>query len=88
MSTFAALTATDSLLTPEEAAHFLRVNPRTLERWRGDGGGPRFAKIGRRVAYRLCDLTAFVDGHLHSHTHSARIAPLTTRPGAPTTEGA
>lgn len=35
------------------------VSPRTLERWRSLGQGPRFLKIGGRVAYRLEDIEAF-----------------------------
>lgn len=35
------------------------VSPRTLERWRWLGQGPRFLKIGGRVAYRLADIEAF-----------------------------
>jgi hypothetical protein len=35
------------------------VSPRTLERWRWLGQGPRFLKLGGRVAYRLEDIEAF-----------------------------
>jgi len=35
------------------------VSPRTLERWRWLGQGPRFLKIGGRVAYRLEDIEKF-----------------------------
>lgn len=48
------------LKTPTEAAEFLRTKERTLERWRHDGGGPAFIKIGRRVVYRLEDLDSWV----------------------------
>jgi len=58
------------LFTPAEAAAFLRSNTRTLERWRHAGSGPIFAKIGRRVAYRPTDLSAWVEQRLFSHTHS------------------
>ena len=40
------------LLTTEEAAEYLRLSPRTLERYRVTGEGPRFLKVGRRVFYR------------------------------------
>jgi hypothetical protein len=36
-------------LTNDEAAVFLRLSPRTLEKQRVIGGGPRFHKFGRRV---------------------------------------
>ncbi len=36
-----------------------RMSPRTLERWRYTGEGPRFIKLGGRVIYRLDDIEAF-----------------------------
>lgn len=35
------------------------ISPRTLERWRWLGQGPRYLKIGGRVVYRLEDIEAF-----------------------------
>jgi hypothetical protein len=35
------------------------LSHRTLERWRHDGNGPAFLKIGGRVVYRLEDVQAF-----------------------------
>ncbi|MCM2256577.1 MAG: helix-turn-helix domain-containing protein [Vicinamibacteria bacterium] len=32
------------------------ISPKTLERWRVEGSGPRFVKLGRRVGYRRQDL--------------------------------
>jgi hypothetical protein len=46
-------------LTNHEAATFLRLSPRTLEKQRVIGGGPRFHKFGRRVMYALSDLEAW-----------------------------
>jgi len=43
-------------LTNAEAAHFLRLAPRTLDRYRYEGGGPRFYKFGRKVVYARKDL--------------------------------
>ena len=39
-----------------EAAAWLKLSPRTLEKMRVVGGGPRFRKHGRRVVYTLDDL--------------------------------
>lgn len=48
-----------------EAAEFLRISVRTLQRWRTEpptGGGPRFFKLGqKRVVYRLADLTDWAE---------------------------
>ena len=35
-----------------------KVSPRTLERWRYDGDGPAYLKLGSRVIYRLVDIEA------------------------------
>jgi excisionase family DNA binding protein len=55
------LTAHSPLLTHDEAAAWLRSSERTLERWRGNGTGPRFVRLGRRVVYRPEDLEAWVE---------------------------
>ena len=46
----------DSVLTAEDAARFLKLSPRTLEKWRSDGAGPPVLRMGRRVAYARRDL--------------------------------
>lgn len=66
--------AESSLLTPAEAASYLRANARTLERWRSAGGGPAFVKIGRKVAYSLADLDAWVTHQRREHT-GGDVAP-------------
>ncbi len=43
-------------LTNDEAAGYLRLSPRTLEKQRVIGGGPKFRKFGRRVMYAVADL--------------------------------
>lgn len=50
-------------LTNDEAATYLRLSPRTLEKQRVIGGGPRFRKFGRRVMYAVADLDAWADQH-------------------------
>ena len=67
---YPTLTATQQLaqsaqparyLTNNEAAAFLRLSPRTLEKQRVIGGGPRFRKFGRRVMYAIVDLETWAD---------------------------
>ena len=48
------------LRTPE-AARFIGLSGRTLEKHRTDGTGPRYSKLGGRVVYRLEDLQAWVE---------------------------
>ena len=60
MSVTLALFAAQYLSTPE-AARLLGISARTLEKYRGRGGGPVFRKLGGRVVYAMCDLEAWAD---------------------------
>jgi len=44
-----------------------RLSPRTLERWRYRGTGPRYLKVGGRVVYRLDDIEAFEARRIHEN---------------------
>nr|WP_241119826.1 helix-turn-helix domain-containing protein [Achromobacter xylosoxidans] len=55
-------------MTNAEAADYLRLSPRTLEKLRVQGGGPRFRKFGRRVLYAVTDLEAWADGRSYGMT--------------------
>ena len=46
-------------LTNDEAGDYLRLSPRTLEKQRVIGGGPKFRQFGRRVMYPVADLDAW-----------------------------
>jgi hypothetical protein len=48
-------------LNNDEAAQFLNLSPRTLEKQRVIGGGPRFRKFGRRVLYAVTDLQVWAN---------------------------
>lgn len=50
----------DRLLSPVEVAEFFGVRVGTLARWRSDGGGPPYIKVGSLVRYRRVDLDKFV----------------------------
>lgn len=55
-------------LTNDEAADYLRLSPRTLEKMRVIGGGPSFRKFGRRVMYAIADLDGWADGRAYGMT--------------------
>ena len=55
-------------LTNDEAAEYLRLSPRTLEKQRVLGGGPRFRKFGARVVYAAADLRAWADSNTFGMT--------------------
>lgn len=52
-----------TLLTPNELAERLKIHPGTLRRWRMDGEGPRWIKLGNAqsssVRYELADVEAW-----------------------------
>ena len=70
-------------LTNIEAAAFLRLSPRTLEKQRVIGGGPRFRKFGRRVMYAIVDLETWADARSFEMTSDPEYAEQHTarRPG-------
>jgi hypothetical protein len=53
----------DPLFNDIEASRYLGgvPMPKTLERWRRIGVGPKWVKLGRRVKYRKSDLDAYID---------------------------
>ena len=48
------------LLTETEAADHLQCTIACMRRWRREGRGPQFAKLGRLVRYRPEDVDEFV----------------------------
>lgn len=67
-------TADPEFLTTEEAAVFLRLSPRTLEKQRVLGGGPRFRKFGARVVYARSDLRTWADSRSYGMTSDPGFA--------------
>lgn len=70
----AATPGNPEFLTNDEAAAFLRLSPRTLEKQRVLGGGPRFRKFGARVLYATEDLRSWAN---------SRAYGMTSDPGCP-----
>ncbi len=46
-------------LTQAELATRWRITTRTLDRWRLDGKGPAWMRLGTRILYRAEDVLAF-----------------------------
>jgi predicted site-specific integrase-resolvase len=61
-------------LTQGQLAERWNISPRTLERWRWLGEGPRFLKLGGRVIYRLEDVEVYEANQLRDST--AASAPV------------
>jgi len=70
-------TMSPTYLTQVELAVRWRISPRTLERWRWAGDGPRFIKIGGLVRYRLEDIEVFESNPLRqiTSTEQSKLAP-------------
>lgn len=57
-----------NLLRTEEAARWLGLSGRTLEKHRCTGTGPSYRKLGGRVVYTLGDLQAWIDESIRQST--------------------
>ena len=57
----ASLAISPRYLRTAEAARYLSLSPRTLEKHRTYGTGPAYRKIGGRVVYAVADLNAWAD---------------------------
>ncbi len=58
----------DRYLRTPDAARIVGLSPRTLEKHRTYGTGPRYRKLGGRVVYALEDLRAWADLGLRQST--------------------
>jgi hypothetical protein len=66
-------------LTNDEAAVFLKLSPRTLEKQRVLGTGPRFRKFGRRVVYAISDLERWASQRVFECTAQVSASELKLR---------
>ena len=59
-------------ITTAQAAEYLSLSPKTLERYRVDGNGPPFHKLGNgkrsRVLYKMVDLETWLQSCRHQST--------------------
>jgi predicted DNA-binding transcriptional regulator AlpA len=77
-STRAASTPSQDLASTQQPSHFTQrelakrwhKSEATIERYRSDGVGPKFLKIGGAVRYRLEDIEAFEQECLYSSSQS------------------
>lgn len=63
-------------LNCEQAGAHLNLSPRTLEKLRTIGGGPRFRKLGRRIVYRIVDLDAWAESRACESTSDPAYTAL------------
>jgi len=56
-------------LTPRQAAELLHVSPRTLLRWRKEGGGPPYTRAGATlILYSRDAIMAWAGSRTYRHT--------------------
>ena len=58
-------------LRTKEAADFLSLSARTLEKHRTYGTGPAYHKLGGRVVYAVTDINAWIDACARRSTSEA-----------------
>jgi predicted DNA-binding transcriptional regulator AlpA len=61
-------TNNDPFLDERAAAGVLNLSRRTLQKYRVSGGGPRYAKFGKAVRYRLSELNAWAAARVKNST--------------------
>ena len=61
----AGLEALPPRVSQKALAGHWNTSVRTLQRWRASGYGPPWLQIGGTVYYRIDDIRAFEDTHLH-----------------------
>jgi predicted DNA-binding transcriptional regulator AlpA len=62
-------------LTEAEFCQQYHVKPRTAQRWRVTGDGPKWCRLGpRKVAYRLSDCEDWAAGRTFAHRAAEHAA--------------
>jgi predicted DNA-binding transcriptional regulator AlpA len=56
------------LLTQRDLAALTKLSPRTIERLRCVGGGPKFVRVRGSVRYRIEDVEAWIASRVVSNT--------------------
>ena len=64
------------LLRTQEAARFLGLSYRTLEKHRCYGTGPTFLKLGGRVVYKLEELKSWADRGTRTSTNDPGFSTI------------
>ncbi len=59
-----------------QAARYLSLSHRTLEKLRVTGGGPDYFKMGRAVSYAISDLDAWLAKNRRSSTSLGALPPV------------
>ena len=55
---------TKGCMRSAKAAAFLGISPKTLNNYRFNSKGPKYAKMGKLIVYRMEDLLEYLDKHI------------------------
>jgi len=64
----------DTLVRAVEAPRYLGIAAQTLSRWRHEGIGPSYVKLGRLVFYRCRDLRHWIERQLRDTSDASRVS--------------
>lgn len=59
-------------LTERQFADEVGLQPQTLSKWRCEGRGPAFVKLGRAIRYRRADVERYIDSQLRNTSTATR----------------
>jgi predicted DNA-binding transcriptional regulator AlpA len=62
----------DVLIAADKLPGYIGVARQTLARWRTEGHGPAFVKVGRLVVYRVGDVRQWLRERTYAHTTQAQ----------------
>jgi len=58
----------EEYITEDELHERYLIPPRTAQRWRQDGAGPKFIRLGqRRIVYRVSDVETWLADRAYAH---------------------
>ncbi len=64
----------DRIITEREAAKLAGWSCDALIKWRREGRGPQYIRVGRSIRYRLSDLLDWIEEHTVKHVSSSPAA--------------
>lgn len=64
----------EKYLNPEKTSRYIGAAVQTLARWRFEGEGPPFIRVGRKIMYAADDLDEWMAARRVSSTSAAKAA--------------
>ena len=64
----------EALLTQQQLADLFGVSWKTIERWRHEGTGPAWVRVGQGVRYQPYDVKAWLDRRRHGEHGQKHLA--------------